>query len=148
MNENVHLLNLIDERDFLDLMEDDEAEYYEELLADQKQQVADAKVESEKLGEELKEIQAAAQEKKAPETTAEDPETGNTEEPTAEKNTGKSKAIMVVILAAALGFCGYWFGKKIKKNGKPKKRANTQDVDYFASEEMDIPVDTDDGERR
>ena len=53
-NETVHLLNQVDERDLLDLIEDDEAAYYEELIADQKQRAADARAESEKLAEELK----------------------------------------------------------------------------------------------
>lgn len=94
------------------------------------------------MEEELKETQSATQEKKQSETIAEEPETGSTEEPETEKDNGKSKAILIVILVAALGFCGYWLGKKIKKTGGLKKQPNEPDVDDFAGEEMDIPVDT------
>ena len=139
-NETVHLLNQVDERDILDLMEDDEAAYYEEQIADQKQKAADAKAESEKLAEDRKETQAA----KGSENT----ETGETEanpetpeNPAAAKETGKNKIILVVILLAALGGCGYGLVKKMKKNKPAKKEANTPDVDDYASEELDIPVD-------
>ena len=138
-NETVHLLNQVDERDLLDLMEDDEAAYYEEQIADQKQKAADAKAESEKLAEELKETQAAknsesteTREIKADPETPEDP---------AEKETGKSKIILVVILLAALAGCGYWLVKKMKKNKPAKKETNTPDVDDDAGEGLEIPVD-------
>ena len=139
-NETVHLLNQVDERDLLDLMEDDEAAYYEEQIAEQKQQVADAKAESEKLAEELKETQATKN-SESTETggTEADPETP--EDPAAAKETGKSKIILVVILLAALAGCGYWIVKKIKKNKPAKKEANTTDVDDDAGEELAIPVD-------
>ena len=139
-NETVHLLNQVDERDLLDLMEDDEAAYYEEQIADQKQKAADAKAESEKLAEELKETQATKN-SESTETggTEADPETP--EDPAAAKETGKSKIILVVILLAALAGCGYWLVKKIKKNKPAKKEANTTDVDDDAGEELAIPVD-------
>lgn len=142
-NETVHLLNQVDERDLLDLMEDDEAAYYEELIADQKQQMADAKAESEKLAEELKETQAA-KDSESTETggTEADPETP--EDP-AEKETGKSKIILVVILLAALAGCGYWLVKKMKKNKPTRKEANTPDVDDYAGEEITIPIDDAEG---
>ena len=141
-NETVHLLNQVDERDLLDLMEDDEAAYYEELIADQKQQVADAKAESEKLAEELKETKEA----KDPEVTGTEADPDTPEDP-AEKETGKSKIILAVILLAALGGCGYWLVKKMKKNKPAKKETNTPDVDDYAGEELEIPIDTDEGEQ-
>ena len=135
-NETVHLLNQVDERDLLDLMEDDEAAYYEEQIADQKQK-ADTKAESEKSAEELKETSAA----KSSETggTETDPETP--EDPAAEKGTGKSKIILVVILLAALAGCGYWLVKKLKKNKPAKKEASAPDVDDDAGEDLEIPID-------
>ena len=139
-NETVHLLNQVDERDLLDLMEDDEAAYYEEQIADQKQKAADAKAESEKLAEELKEKQA--------EKDSESTETGEIEtepetpvDPAAAKEPGKSKIILVVILLAALSGCGYWLVKKMKKNKPAKKETNTPDVDDDTGEELEIPVD-------
>ena len=137
-NETVHLLNQVDERDILDLMEDDEAAYYEEQIAEQKQQAA-VKAESERLAGELKETQAA-KDSESTETggTEADPETP--EDP-AEKETGKSKIILVVILLAALAGCGYWLVKKMKKNKPAKKKANTLDVDDDAGDELAIPVD-------
>ena len=139
-NETVHLLNQVDERDLLDLMEDDEAAYYEEQIEEQKQQSADAKAGSEKPAEELKETQAA-KDSKSTETggTEADPETP--EDPAAAKETGKSKIILVVILLAALAGCGYWLVKKMKKNKPAKKEVNTRDVDDDAGEEIEIPVD-------
>ncbi len=139
-NETVHLLNQVDERDLLNLMEDDEVAYYEEQIEEQKQKAADAKAESEKLEEELKETRAAKSSEIAEtgETEA-DPETP--EDLTAEKGTGKSKIILVVILLAALGGCGYWLVKKMKKNKPAKKAANTPDVDDYAGEELEILVD-------
>ena len=106
-NETVHLLNQVDERDLLDLMEDDEAAYYKEHIVDQKQQAADAKAESEKLAEELKEAESTknSENTKIGEIEA-DPETQ--EDPAAAKETGKSKIILVAILLAALVGCGYW----------------------------------------
>ena len=143
-NETVHLLNQVDERDLLDLMEDDEAAYYEEQIADQKQKAADAKAESEKLAEELKEKQA----EKDPEST----ETGEIEtepetpvDPAAAKEPGTSKIILVVILLAALSGCGYWLVKKMKKNKPAKKETNTPDVDDDTGEELEIPVDDTEG---
>lgn len=143
-NETVHLLNQVDERDLLDLMEDDEAAYYEEQIADQKQKAADAKAESEKLAEELKEKQA----EKDPEST----ETGEIEtepetpvDPAAAKEPGTSKIILVVILLAALNGCGYWLVKKMKKNKPAKKETNTPDVDDDTGEELEIPVDDTEG---
>ena len=134
-NETVHLLNQVDERDLLDLMEDDEAAYYEEQIAEQKQQAADAKAESEKL----KETQAA-KDSESTETggTEVDPETP--EDPAA-KEIGKSKIILIVILLAALAGCGYWLVKKMKKNKPAKKEVNTRDVDDYVGEELEIPVD-------
>ena len=138
-SETVHLLNQVDERDLLDLMEDDEAAYYEEQIADQKQQAAAVKAESERLADELKETQAAKD--------SESTETGGTEadpetpvDP-AEKETRKSKIILVVILLAALCGCGYWLVKKMKKNKPAKREVNTRDVDDDAGEELEIPVD-------
>lgn len=138
-NETVHLLNQVDERDLLDLMEDDEAAYYEEQISEQKQQAADVKAESEKLAEELKEKQAE-KDSESTETvgTEADPETP--EDPAA-KESGKSKIVLVVILFAALAGCGYWLVKKMKKNRSAKKAANTPDVDDYAGEELAIPVD-------
>jgi len=146
-NENVHLLNMVDERDLLDLMEDDEAAYYEELIADQKQQLADAKAESEKLAEELKETETAVQ--GSTETNAEESETDPvaTREPGTTKETGKSKLFLVVILLAALGGCGFWLVKKLKKNKATKRSGTTPDVDDFSEEQLDIPVDTEGEER-
>lgn len=120
-------------------MEDDEAAYYEEQIADQKQKAADAKAESEKLAEELKE-KHAAKDSESTETggTKSDPETPR--DPVA-KETGKSKIVLVVILLAALAGCGYWLVKKMKKNRPAKKAANTPDVDEDAGEELEIPVD-------
>ena len=139
-NETVHLLNQVDERDLLDLMEDDEAAYYEEQIAEQKQKAVTAKVESEKQAEELKEKQA--------EKDSESTETGGTEadpktpeDPATAKETGRSKIILVVILLAALGGCGYWLVKKMKKNKPAKKETNTPDVDDDTGEELEIPVD-------
>ena len=136
-NETVHLLNQVDERDLLDLMEDDEAAYYEELIADQKQQVADAKAESEKLAEELKETQDPAD----PEAKGAESDPDTPEDPSTAKEPGKSKIFLVVILLAALAGCGYWLVKKTRKNKPVKKKENTSDVDDYASEELDIPVD-------
>ena len=39
-NETGHLLNQVDERDFMNLKEDDDAAHYEEQIADKKQQAA------------------------------------------------------------------------------------------------------------
>lgn len=130
-NETVHLLNQVDERDLLDLMEDDEAAYYEEQIAEQKQQVDDAKAGSEKLAEELKEKQAE-KDSESTETggTEADPETP--EDSGAAKEPGKSKIILVVILLAALAGCGYWLVKKMKKNKPAKKEVNTPDFDDYA----------------
>ena len=136
-NETVHLLNQVDERDLLDLMEDDEAAYYEELIADQKQQVADAKEESEKLAEKLKETEEA----KDPEVTGTKVDPDTPEDPAAVKETGKSKIILVVILLAALAGCGYWIVKKMKKNKPVKKNISAPDVDDDAGEELAILVD-------
>lgn len=139
-SETVHLLNQVDERDLLDLMEDDEAAYYEEQIADQKQKAADAKAESEKLAEELKETQAAKSSEIAEtEETEADPETP--EDPATAKESGKSKIILVVILLAALAGCGYWLVKKMKKNKPAKKNSNKPDVDDYSGEELEIPVD-------
>ena len=121
-------------------MEDDEATYYEEQIAEQKQQAADAKAESEKLEEELKETQAAKDSEST--ETKDDPETP--EDP-AETETGKSKIILVVILLAALCGCGYWLVKKMKKNKPAKREVNTRDVDDDAGEELEIPVDDNEG---
>ena len=118
-------------------MEDDEAAYYEEQIADQKQKAADAKAESEKLAEELKETQEV-KDSESTETEA-DPETP--EDPAAEKGTGKSKIILVVILLAALGGCGYWIVKKMKKNKHTRKEASAPDVDDDAGEKLEITVD-------
>ena len=120
-------------------MEDEEAAYYEEQIADQKQK-ADTKAESEKSAEELKET-SAAKSSETSETggTETDPETP--ENPAAEKETGKGKIILVVILLAALAGCGYWLVKKMKKNKSAKKEVNTRDVDDDAGEELEIPVD-------
>ena len=137
-NETVHLLNQVDERDLLDLMEDDEAAYYEEMIADQKQQVADAKAESQKLAEELKETQEA-KDPGDPEAKGTESDPDTPEDPAA-KETGKNKIFLVVILLAALAGCGYWLVKKMKKNKPAKKGANTPDVDD-AGEELEIPVD-------
>ena len=136
-NETVHLLNQVDEKDLLDLMEDDEAAYYEEQIADKKQKAADAKAKPERLGEELKETQVAKDTESA--ETEDDSETP--EDPASVKETGKSKIIRVVILLAALGGCGYWLVKKMKKNKLAKKEANAPDVDDYAGEELAIPVD-------
>ena len=144
-NETVHLLNQVDERDLLDLMEDDEAAYYEEQIAEQKQK-AGTKAESEKLAEELKEKQAEKDsESTEPEGTESDPETP--EDPATAKESGKNKIILVVILLAALAGCGYWLVKKMKKNKPAKKEANNPDVDDYAGEELEIPIDTDEGEQ-
>lgn len=141
-NETVHLLNQVDERDLLDLMEDDEVAYYEEQIADQKQQAVDAKAESEKLTEELKEAQAVKDsESTEPGGTETDPETP--EDPATAKKTGKSKIILVVILLAALAGCGYWLVKKMKKNKLAKKNISAPDVDDDADEELSIPIDID-----
>lgn len=120
-------------------MEDDEAAYYEKQIADQKQQVADAKAESEKLAEELKETQEA-KDPEDPEANGAESDPDTLEDPAA-KETGKSKIFLVVILLAALGGCGYWLVKKKKKNKPAKKAANTPDVDEDAGEELGIPVD-------
>ena len=144
-NETVHLLNQVDERDLLDLMEDDEAAYYEEQIADQKQK-ADIKAESEKSAEELQETATAKSSETAePGGTEDGPETP--EDPATAKETGRSKIILVVILLAALGGCGYWLVKKMKKNKPAKKEANTLDVDDYAGEELEIPIDTDEGKQ-
>ena len=140
-NETVHLLNQVDERDLLDLMEDDEAAYYEEMIADQKQQVADAKAESQKLAEELKETQEA-KDPGDPEAKGTESDPDTPEDPAA-KETGKNKIFLVVILLAALAGCGYWLVKKMKKNKPAKKETNAPDVDDYAGEEFEIPVDTD-----
>lgn len=139
-NETVHLLNQVDERDLLDLMEDDEAAYYEEQIAEQKQQAADAKVESEKLAEELKETQEA-KDPADPEANGAESDPDTPEDPAAAKDNGKSKIFLVVILLVALGGCGYWLVKKMKKNKPAKKEANTPDVDDYAGEELEIPID-------
>jgi len=146
-NENVHLLNLVDERDLISLMEDDEAEYYEELIADQKQQVADAKAESEKLAEELKETETAAQDTEETKAGASETKSEELEDPVVSKSTGKGKLFLVVILLAALGGCGIWLAKKLKKNKVTKRSGNTPDVDDFSEEQLDIPVDMDEEER-
>ena len=142
-NETVHLLNQVDERDLLDLMEDDEAAYYEEQIAEQKQK-ADTKAESEKSAEELQEtVTAKSSETAEPGGTEDGPETP--EDPAAAKETGRSKIILVVILLAALGGCGYWLVKKMKKNKPAKKETNTPDVDDDTGEELEIPVDDTEG---
>jgi len=146
-NENVHLLNMVDERDLLDLMEDDEAAYYEEMIADQKQQVADAKAESEKLAEELKETEATAQESAETKDAESETDPAVIEDPGSTKETGKSKLFLVVILLASLGGCGVWLVKKLKKNKVLKGSGNTPDVDDFSEEQIDIPIDTDGEER-
>jgi len=128
-------------------MEDDEAAYYEELIADQKQQVAYVKAESEKLAEELKETETAVQESAGAFAGASETEPTSTEDPGAFKETGKSKLFLVVILLAALGGCGIWLTKKLKKNKVTKRGGNTPDVDDFSEEQLDIPVDIDYGER-
>ena len=144
-NETVHLLNQVDERDLLDLMEDDEAAYYEEMIADQKQQVADAKAESQKLAEELKETQEA-KDPGDPEAKGTESDPDTPEDPAA-KETEKNKIFLVVILLAALAGCGYWLVKKMKKNKPAKKETNAPDVDDYAGEEFEIPVDTDEGKQ-
>jgi len=146
-NENVHLLNMIDERDLLDLMEDDEATYYEDLIADQKQQVADAKAESEKLAEELKETEAAVQEPAETKTNVDETEPEGPEDPATSKSTEKRKVFLVVILLVAIGGCGVWLVKKLKKNKVTKRSGNASDVDDFSEEQLIIPVDTDEEER-
>ena len=138
-NETVHLLNQVDERDLLDLMEDDEAAYYEEQISEQKQK-ADTKAESEKSAEELQETATAKSSETAdPGGTEDGPETP--EDPAAAKENGKSKIILVVILLAALSGCGYWLVKKMKKNKPAKKDVSAPDVDDAAGEELAIPVD-------
>lgn len=127
-------------------MEDDEAAYYEELIADQKQQVADAKEESENLAEELKETQEA-KDPAEPEAKGAESNPDTPEDPSTAKESGKSKIFLVVILLAALGGCGFWLVKKMKKNKPAKKEVNTRDVDDDAGEEIEIPVDTDEDER-
>ena len=71
----------------------------------------------------------------------------DTPEDSAAKENGKSKIFLVVILLAALGGCGYWLVKKMNKNKPAKKETNTPDVDDYAGEEMEIPIDTDEGEQ-
>lgn len=128
-------------------MEGDEAAYYEEQIAEQKQQAVTAKAESEKLTEEQKETQAAKNsESKGTGGIEDDPETP--EDSAVAKETGKSKIILVVILLAALAGCGYWLVKKMKKNKPAKKEANVPDVDDYAGEELEIPVDTEIDEMR
>jgi len=128
-------------------MEDDEAAYYEELIADQKQQVADAKAESEKLAEELKETETAVQDTEETKAAERDTDPATAGDPGASKETGKSKIFLVVVLLAALGGCGIWLAKKFKKNKVTKRSVNTPDVDDFSEEQIDIPVDTDEEER-
>ena len=107
--------------------------------------MADAKAESEKLAEGLKETQET-KDSESTETgeTEADPETP--EDPAAAKETGKSKIFLVVILLAVLAGCGYWLMKKLKKNKPSKKEANAPDVDG-EGEELEIPVDTNEDER-
>lgn len=68
------------------------------------QQAADAKTESEKLAEELKEIQEA----KCSETGGAEADPETLADSVVAKETGKSKIILVVILLATLAGCGFW----------------------------------------
>jgi len=137
-NENVHLLNMVDERDLLDLMEDEEAEYYEELLEDQKQKTEDTKAEIEKLKDEQQKTEKTMETMVASEVQ-EDPAS---EEPVPEKESGKGKIILILILLGALGGCGIWLAKKLKKSSRAKKKANEADIDDMNGEEIDLPMET------
>ena len=111
--ENVHFLNLVDERDLFTLMEEDDQNIYTEQLAAEQA----AKEAAEKAAQE------AAQKE-------------SEEDPDAEKESGKSRSMLPLILIplviAAAG--GGWFYVQTKKK---KQAVNTPDPDADYTDEDD-----------
>lgn len=132
--ENVHFLNLVDERDLFSLMEDDEKTAYESQLA------------AEQAAKE------AAEKAAAEATTAESGE-GDETKTDKDKESGKSRNMLplflIPVILAVAG--GGWFFMQTKKKKqeaeKPDPDADYTDddeEDYGAGEGYEEPVITDD----
>ena len=118
--ETVHFLNMVDERDLLTLMEDDDAATYQEKLAEEQA----AREAAEKAAEEA--AQAAAEAERA-----------RQEE---QKSTNMLPLLLVVMVLAGAG--GGWFYLQTRK----KQTSNTPDPDADYEDEEDEEEDYGAGE--
>ena len=119
--ETVHFLNMVDERDLLTLMEDDDTATYQEKLAEEQA----AREAAEKAAEEA--AQAAAEAERA-----------RQEE---QKGTNMLPLILVLVVLAAAG--GGWFYLQTRKK---KQASNTPDPDADYEDEEDEEEDYGAGE--
>ena len=118
--ETVHFLNLVDERDLLSLMEDDEKADYESQIAAEQASKEDA--------------EKAAAESQTSEEPGTEADTPSRKEDTGKKSTNMLPVLLIVLLIAGAG--GGWFYLQTKKK-KQAKNAPDPDADYDDDDEED-----------
>ena len=119
--ETVHFLNMVDERDLLTLMEDDDTATYQEKLAEEQA----AREAAEKVAEEA--AQAAAEAERARQ----------------EEQKGTNMLPLILVLVVLAGAGGGWFYLQTRKK---KQGTNTPDPDADYEDEEDEEEDYGAGE--